>query len=156
MTSRSSGKVHDNRFLFGRVQLPKSSRFFFFFLFFFFFFSAVPPVLLPQARMVKWQRLTQTWRQARYANRSWARKEEVWLWCQTLRDAFFAGKLPAISSLPCVHARVVVTLRKREGRCVEAVYVGWDGCHSLEAVPLQMKVLSGVWCEKMMCRDEPV
>ena len=49
-----------------------------------------------------------------------------------------------------MYARVVVTLRKREGRCVEAVYVGWDGCRSLEAVRLHMKVLSGLWCEKMM------
>ena len=47
-----------------------------------------------------------------------------------------------------MYARVVVTLRKREGRCVEAVYVGWDGCRSLKAVPLRMKVLSGVWSRK--------
>ena len=68
--------------------------------------------------------------------------------CEMLRDAFFAGKLPAISSLPCLYARVVVTLRKHEGRCVEALCVVWDGCRSREAVPLHVKVLFGVWCEK--------
>ena len=50
-----------------------------------------------------------------------------------------------------MYARVVVTLRKREGRCVEAVYVGWDGCRSLEAVPLP-QLQRGQFLRGFLCR----
>ena len=40
---------------------------------------------------------------------------------------------PCVEMSPCVFARAV-NLRKREVRCVEALYVGWGGCHRPEAL----------------------
>ena len=65
---------------------------------------------------------------------------------------------PCVEMSPCVFARAV-TFHKREVRCVDALYVGWDACRSREAVRLHMKVL--FWRlvrenDGLMCRDEPV
>ena len=47
MTSRSSGKVHDNRFLFGRGSTPEVISFFPFSFFFLFFFCSPSRFVAP-------------------------------------------------------------------------------------------------------------